>query len=388
MALKNSEQDAATSGGGWKALAANALVLTASLLLSLALAEAAYRLATGVPLLDATDWREEGFRTNRIGERGIPDPQLGWTLQANYRSQGFNTIEHGIRRNFSETAVRTGSILAVGDSFTEGFDEVVDAESWPAHLEKLLGRPVVNGGIAGYATDQVVLRAEQLLPLVKPSTLIIGFTEVDIDRAGLSEAGAPKPWFTVEDGALVFHPPGPLEPKDKETAIGAGLRAMLSHSALANRLFTALAPTFWHPSASFVYKEVKTDPLDVTCRLLDRLKRRAQEDNIRTLLFLQYGGELVLEEPDIIPAMRSVADCARKAGFEVVDQFAPLQAETKGNPDRVAEYYSVYDDGEFGHMTSKGNEHAARLLAKALEAETPPINAQLDGTSAAPNSVR
>ena len=136
---------------------------------------------------------------------------LGWVLAPNFRSEGFNTIDHGFRRNFDEKEVRTGAILAVGDSFTEGFDVVDDAGTWPAQLEKMTGTPVVNAGVAGYASDQIILRAEQVMPIVKPKTLIIGFTEVDISRAGLSGAGAPKPYFTTEKGELVYHPPGPLE---------------------------------------------------------------------------------------------------------------------------------------------------------------------------------
>ena len=57
---------------------------------------------------------------NHLGDRAIVDPILGWKLKSDYRSDGFKTIAEGIRRNFNETAIRTGGILAVGDSFTEG----------------------------------------------------------------------------------------------------------------------------------------------------------------------------------------------------------------------------------------------------------------------------
>ena len=51
------------------------------------------------------------------------------------------TLEHGVRVNRTgETTLRTGGILAVGDSFTAG-SEVHDHESWPAQLERMLKKP-------------------------------------------------------------------------------------------------------------------------------------------------------------------------------------------------------------------------------------------------------
>lgn len=360
------------------AMAGNVLILTVSIVVSLFIAEAAYRIAMGVPLFAATDWRQEGFRSNRIGDRGIYDPVLGWTLKANYRREGFNTLDHGIRRNFSETGIRTGGILAVGDSFTEGFDEVEDWGSWPAHLEKMMGVPVINAGVAGYGTDQIILRAEQLIATVNPKTIVVGILEFDLSRTAHSEAGAPKPYFTTENGALVYHPPGPLEPKRDAGAVSAFVRSILGYSALADHLASRAAPRFWHPSEASVFKQVDNDPREITCLLLQRLKRRTDETKIRLLVFTQYSGERVLAGTDISPDMRSVTECAQKAGIQVVDQFAPLQALIRGNPDLLATYYNRYHDGEFGHMFSKGNEHAAQLLAQALRVEPEAPGAALE----------
>ena len=354
---------------GWASRAGNVLVFLFSILLTLVIAEIGFRIAMEVPVFDGTDWRADGARFNRIGDRAITDPQLGWTLKPHYRRDGFTTLDYGFRRNFDETEIRKGGILAVGDSFTEGFDEVDDAGTWPAHLEKIVGSPVVNAGVAGYATDQIVLRAEQVLPIVKPKTLIVGFTEVDIYRSSLTEAGAPKPYFTTENGELIFHAPGPLESGEKEGLIGKAVRKVLGYSALSNHLFSRLTPEFWYPAEASLYEEVENDPIDITCKLLARLKQRTDEHQIRFLLFLQHGGELVLEEPVILPDMKKIAECAQKSGIQVVDQFAPLKAVTNGNPDLVAQYYSL-DGEEFGHMTSKGNEHAAQLLAGVLKEQS------------------
>src|SRR5262245_24015707 len=76
-----------------------------SLMVSLLLAEIAFRLIAGVPVFAFTDWRKEKIVVNRLGDRAIVDPILGWKLKSDYRSNGFNTIAEGIRRNFSETEI-------------------------------------------------------------------------------------------------------------------------------------------------------------------------------------------------------------------------------------------------------------------------------------------
>ena len=78
--------------------------------------------------------------------------------------RGFSFDAEGFRRSAAMPGGGTtpdGSvILAVGDSFTFG-DEVKDDETWPAHLQQLLGRRVLNAGVSGYGFDQIVLRAEK-----------------------------------------------------------------------------------------------------------------------------------------------------------------------------------------------------------------------------------
>jgi len=210
MSDDGSYQRFAQRGSTW----ANVALVLVSSLIGMLLVEIGYRISADVPIFQLTDWRAQEVAFSRFGDGyGTPDPVLGWVNFSSREFDGFGTIEHGIRRNFEETTVRTGGVLAVGDSFTEGW-EVADSESWPAELEAISGVPVINAGVSGYGSDQIVLRAEQMLPIVKPKILIVGLYEEDILRAGYSTFNAPKPYFTIEDGELRYHPPGPLEPHD------------------------------------------------------------------------------------------------------------------------------------------------------------------------------
>src|SRR6185503_13025029 len=145
--------------GSWRG---NLALLLISLLVSLLAVEAGFRMLSNRPLLKLADWRGERVAADRLSEfKAMPDPVLGWVSRPwNVHADGYTTIEHGIRQNFDEKTVRTGAVLAVGDSFTEGW-EVGDRETWPALLEKKMGMAVVNAGVGAYGTDQIVLRAEQ-----------------------------------------------------------------------------------------------------------------------------------------------------------------------------------------------------------------------------------
>jgi hypothetical protein len=55
----------------------------------------------------------------------------------------------GFRSNGSEPPPLPIDVLVVGDSFTFG-EQVSDNETWPACLERKLGRGVDNGGMFGY----------------------------------------------------------------------------------------------------------------------------------------------------------------------------------------------------------------------------------------------
>jgi hypothetical protein len=356
-------QPAARAASPW----ANLALLLVSLAVSLVFIEAGYRVAAGLPVFKLTNWRIDQVSTNRLGERAVFDPVIGWSLKPWTDIDGFETIDYGIRRNFTETTIRTGGALAVGDSFTEGW-EVEDEESWPAVLEKTTGVPIVNAGVGGYGTDQIVMRAEQLLPIVKPKVLIVGFLESDIQRAGHSVFGAPKPWFSVENDALRFHPPEPLEPRAQTMLASTAykLRDGLGYFATADFIFARLNPNFWYSTGTEVhYRKVDVDEADVTCRLLKRLKAQTDKDGVRTLLFMQYYAGIIFEADKPPRHAQRVLACAQDMGIRVLDQFAFLRRMIVADPYSMKEYY-MHNDETYGHMSAKGNRHAAHLLSLAL----------------------
>ena len=347
----------------------NFALVSASVIVSLAIIEFGYRIYAGLPILNFKDWRTEQAVINKIGDRAVLDPVLGWTLKPWHKSAGHTTMDHGVRRNFSETSIRTGGVLAVGDSFTEGW-QVSDSESWPALLEKAIGVPVVNAGVGGYGTDQIVLRAEQLRPIVRPHILIVGFLDLDIYRTGHSYFGAPKPHFTIENGELRYHRPEIREPRLQPGLMWSlrhVVRDVLGRFAVADFLLGRLAPNFWYSiGEAYLLRAANNDPVAVTCALLARLKRQTEDDGIWMVLFMQHDASALLADSQPTENARRVAECASREAITVVDQFPSLHWEIAADRSRIGEFYFPIGPNQYWHMTERGNAHAADLIASVL----------------------
>ena len=322
-----------------------------------------YRAQLHRPLLALDDWRTARIERLMFGDRAQFDPVLGWAPREDYQGGDYNTLDLGVRRNFGEDEIRTGGVLAVGDVFTEGGVEVVDSETWPAHLERMTGEPVVNAGVAGYAADQIVLRAEQLLPRVRPTTLVVGLFEETIARTGQSFFGSSKPYFTLADGQLAYHAPRRAEP-DALSGWQAGMRDVLGRSAVLDVVLSRLAPAYWQGKAGEgVFLSAANEPAAVACALLERVAKRAGGEGVRVLLLLQHARQTVFDRTEPRDEVKKVAACAAVAGIEVLDQFDSLRGLAIANPGAVNDLYLT--DG-YAQMTSTGNWHTADLVARAL----------------------
>jgi hypothetical protein len=347
----------------------------AFVVLGCAAVELGYRIHSSRPMLELIDWRAWRIEHKTFGGRGSFDALLGWVPAEWHEGAGYNTVAHGIRRNPREQDdhILPGAILAVGGGFTNGGPNVDDDETWPAQLERLLGTRTLNAGVQGYATDQIVLRAERLLSLVHPKTVVVGFVDDEIARASLSSYGASKPFFTLENGGLTYHPPRPLTVPDPATpAWQVSVREVLGYSAVLDVVLGQIAPAYWMGKAGqAVFAKVDNDPTGVTCALLQRLKRRTDSEGVRLLLFMQHVRIVVTLKEEPLEDARKVAECATAAGIEVVDQFQSLRAIAVSD---LAALRGIYMKRG---LSPKGNRQAAELLARAIDraAVVPPLAA-------------
>ena len=198
----------------------NTLLVIASILVALIAGEIGTRASTWVYLFTWPNFVLDArtVLARQDSGRYVHDDQVGYVPRAGYAAPGLTIDPDGLRHTGEHTA--DAPILAVGDSFTFG-DEVNDAQTWPAQLQLLTGRRVLNGGVSGYGFDQTVLRAEQLAPRYKPSAIVVSFIADDIRRTEMRRLwSADKPWFELDKDQLVLRGvpvPPRTDPRDTLT---------------------------------------------------------------------------------------------------------------------------------------------------------------------------
>jgi len=247
-------------------------------------------------------------------------------------------------------------IVALGDSMTEGF-AVGDDETWPAALERLTGRAVLNAGVRGYGLDQMVLRAERLVPELKPSTVILAFIADDISRTALAVRDfRGKPYFLPDGEGLALHNV-PVRDAHFPPLIAAA-RDVLGRSHLFDRIVTRLGQRpYW------TGREIGTgaDPFVVSCRLMDRFAALAKREGAGALV-------VALPEQGVFfnaraaagqrEALTQILGCAARAGLATLDTTPAFIKADVGRD--IDAYYTMM------HFTGRGADLAAREIAAAL----------------------
>jgi hypothetical protein len=289
------------------------------------------------------------------------DATLGWAPIASSSGtmlgKPLSFSAEGTRAHNAEAPRPAGPlILALGDSMTEGY-AVGDDETWPAALERLGGRPVLNAGVRGYGLDQMVLRAERLVPELKPSTIVLAFIADDISRTALSVRDfRSKPYFMPDgDGLALRNVP---VPHTGFPPAMAGLRDLLGHSHLFDRIVTRLGlRSYW------TGREIGTgaDPFVVSCRLMERFAALAKREGTRTLVVALPEQGVFFDAKAAAgqrEALTRILGCAARAGLATLDTTAAFRRENVGRD--IDAWYTMM------HFTGRGAALAAGEISAAL----------------------
>ena len=176
------------------------------------------------------------------------DPELGWTQKPNLdvtsRIPGrdwivrFQTNPDGITPAAARRPRQPGTrrIMIFGNSTVLG-RSVPQDRTVTKQLERLLNlrgveTEVINAGVQGYSTDQVLLHIRRLAPLYQPDVVIYGFCLNDLGGIGLRRAyGVPKPMFMTKTRDQLELLPPELD-QSAIPSFGQGPRKWLQFSAL------------------------------------------------------------------------------------------------------------------------------------------------------------
>lgn len=243
-------------------------------------------------------------------------------------------------------------VLATGDSYTYG-EDVDRLDSWPAILQGILHRPVLNGGVSAYGLDQTVLRTEVLAESHRPTAIVVSFIADDIWRLDMARVwGRNKPFFTLAgDGSLVLHP---------ATFLPAQLSIWQRALGWSVLLQTVIGRLSWHDE--WTSDDVRALPAGTGERLVCPLMRRLAGIGVPTLVVVQYEPTIwrkgdATYNANQIRLSRLVEDCAGKAGLATFDTYDVVEAGVRR--DGLTAIYGPQ------HHTPDGN----RLIADAVASE-------------------
>ncbi len=296
----------------------------------------------------------------RDGGRYVHDPELGHVPRSGYSAAGTTIEADGLRRTSSEKEgeqVAGAPILAVGDSFTYG-DEVNDGQTWPAQLQLLTGRRVLNAGVSGYGFDQIVLRAEQLAAKYKPAVIVISFIADDIRRTEMRRLwSADKPYFVIDDGKLLLRGV-PVPPRADPGSTMSFWQWTLGYSHLFDFILRRLDLLHdWYGDHKRVQAPGTGEHL--SCLLTGRLAELQKQSGAKVIVMAEYD-PVVWDDPAFAAEQRRMTkgllDCAAKNGLSTIDSFDVLAAT--GAPKKL---YVTW------HMNEPGNRLIAGLVAHELK---------------------
>jgi hypothetical protein len=293
------------------------------------------------PFSDDDFWvLETGWSGSRRPRRTSPvDPELGWTA-----SNGGTLGVSGPRfRELSDVTERP--VLFFGDSFVADLPERLELQ--------LPGHDVLNYGVGGYGTDQILLRAERQVRVFRGRNplVLIGVLLEDMDRSLLRFRGGQKPYFTIESGRLVEH--APRFSDDEEFLRNHRLRIRSFLLAAASGLKRLLTRRFGGDPAR---REA------INRLLFQRACRQLAAEGIEAGFVVFFSRHELKEvalgrEPERLRELRGILrDVCTMPGLETSDF---LFAEEAGR-----EIESLYL--EDGHHSALANEIISRSLARAI----------------------
>lgn len=372
----------------------NLLVFIVLLIITLFLGEGYFRLKSDTPFALQSNKNILGHNLFKTSFGFQFDSELGFIPleyynhpeHPNFGMKQKSSILHGIRLNVllpsnyilspgNEYEKQINGILCVGDSFTEGL-EVGNNESWPAHLEMILQRKVINAGVSVYGLDQAILRAESLLKKYNFELVIIAFIPDDVERMELSmRSGAYKPYFSIKEEHLILHNNHVVQPihlTEIERNKYKTLYNKISFSFIAVELFQIYIQTSDRLLLNFGgRKKVNHYGGKIGTLLIDKLLEMEKKFNTKIILMAQYEDYQFDKSKTInenwrieyLEKSKMILSEAKKKGLKVIDLYEPLQSNFEKDP---VEFRSLYIGPE-RHMTSTGNKFLAENIAKQIK---------------------
>jgi lysophospholipase L1-like esterase len=312
------------------------VLVIGSLLVTLVVVELGARLMRGPEWLG--QWQNLVLQERTLADtrhgRFAYDAELGFIPTPGFTSADFNYDARGYRigPRLPEDEAARPPVVVLGDSYTHG-DEVADAQTWPAQLQGMLHRPVVNAGVTAYGIDQTVLRAARAVAELKPAAMVIEFIPDDLRRAEMRRVwGTEKPYFTLDGSDLTLRDvPVPPSPAPRDTLDGA--QWIFGYSVAVDAF---LRHKGWQYEWAVDHERVlpRGEGERIACALMQRLAGLAHDAGAPALIVALYD-PYSWRDADFLKEQRRLAagvlKCASDAGLATVDSFAAFDKAIAAN---------------------------------------------------------
>jgi hypothetical protein len=231
--------------------------------------------------------------------------------------------QDGFRSNGSGTVPGSSNVLVVGGSYPFGV-QVSDSETWPACLERKLGRGVDNGGVSGYGAAQALRRASLKLAEKNYATLILSINpeaSFQWDRLSYRD-GFPKPALIhTKNGIEWSAVPDPNAPGTKYNPYSNNLVYLAyERSEMVAATIDRFFPTYnfsgdrltvVHPNAA-----TENEIVEWTLKQFSSLPVKNK------LLLLQYGGP---DTTNVAEVRKLVLRTASELSLKVIDTISVMR---------------------------------------------------------------
>lgn len=314
------------------------------------------------------------------------DPFIFWnTLGDRRRSYDQDGIRIETLRPYFKRSRETLTILFMGDSFMEGFD---DKHTIPQYIweyfqkTSLAGYPInlLNAGCSSYAPIIFIVEARQLIPKLKPDIVVVDIDETDIidhnfRYQGLIVRDAHDVVTAVKPSPLLFEfLNGFLEIK-KQPSYLARFILKFHHTRIRMPRLTRLYPqglTLDKALRSYLYGLGGTSEINYmnyypgfkkdVVELIQTLTRLMGDKN-RVLLLYHSNTRRIQNKTKIdSPVLAAIKSASKETGTAYYDATEDLTKSFTGDLDN---YYVATDD--LKHFNFEGLRIYSEFVARKLE---------------------